>query len=943
MVMFALVLLLCVAVRGETLTKDPGTCGSIEVTGNATLLHNYRHCITIEGNLRIHLIQNLTEDWSLIGLPNLTQVTGYVLLYRLTHIHTLTHLLPRLAVIRGRTLFHGHSLVIYGNIYLSKLDWNLRAILRGSVRIESNWSLCPGPLTKWIHLTGNHSNYIEDNYKLCIYLPDAKRINTTTTTTTTTITTTTTNITDTNNNTTSALCDNGQVCYLDCNSECVGGCYSPGNSSSCVACRHFKYGGQCVGVCPHDPPTLQYLDYLCIPEATCRDHQHTIQSNNTCIPCHGTCNEMCPGQTISSRDLGRALRHCKVVKGSINITIAGGRNVIKELEENLGQVERVSGYIRIHDSDTLFSLNFLSSLREIGGEELVDGKYALYVLENENLQELWQKDHQPPLHIKRGNILALYNPRLCHDLITQLARRNGKNVTSEENPTPCLGPELPMSVKPGRTPTSVSVWWQHIFTGHDDRVIIGYYIFYREAPQPVTIFQNRDACNDERLWERWFQEYEQVFENSRENWTATLDNLKPYTNYSLYVSVHGIDAEKVTTRSAIQRVTTGVAVSSPVQEVHVRRNSSSSLHVTWSPPLVSNGPNLYYLLEVREERYQTYDTSQACVSPTKNRHRTTGKETGTGVMGGDEGRDNEGRHDGEGDSEEGGGVGGDDGGGGSMKDASEGGEEEEGKGRIDDEGGVRRGRVGDDICCPCNNTHTEEKPNPNKKKKEEKENQLVSSTFTPSSSSSTSASTSTSTFSFGYVVQAKTTSMQIIFNPQIHRSEETVAVTESGSNLFDEGTDGRTKSGNLFDEGIDDRTKSGNLFEEGTDGRTKSGYDFDEGTDGRTKSGYDFEEGIEGKNEKWETYLTKELTAERKVETYLKKGTDGRTKSGNLFEEGIDGRTKSGNLFDEGIDSRTKSGYEFEEGVEGRTREDAREHRRLTDCDVPHHHHHLLP
>ncbi|KAK8738694.1 hypothetical protein OTU49_004016, partial [Cherax quadricarinatus] len=129
-------------------------CGTIEIIGNASLLEQYQLCTVIEGHLRIQLIDDYNPTWPLLGLPNLTQVTGYVLLYRLSYLRTFRHLLPRLAVIRGDNLFHGHSLVVFGNIFLREVGLtNMTNILKGSVRIEKNWSLCPGPEATWSRLT----------------------------------------------------------------------------------------------------------------------------------------------------------------------------------------------------------------------------------------------------------------------------------------------------------------------------------------------------------------------------------------------------------------------------------------------------------------------------------------------------------------------------------------------------------------------------------------------------------------------------------------------------------------------------------------------------------------------------------------------------------------------------------------------------------------------
>jgi len=45
-----------------------------------------------------------------------------------------------------------------------------------------------------------------------------------------------------------------------------------------------------------------------------------------------------------------------------------------ELEENLGSIEEVTGYIKIVRSYALLSLRFLKSLKVIGGERLYDSE-----------------------------------------------------------------------------------------------------------------------------------------------------------------------------------------------------------------------------------------------------------------------------------------------------------------------------------------------------------------------------------------------------------------------------------------------------------------------------------------------------------------------------------------------------------------------------------------
>lgn len=48
-------------------------------------------------------------------------------------------------------------------------------------------------------------------------------------------------------------------------------------------------------------------------------------------------------------------------------------NIAAELENFMGLIETVTGYVKIRHSHALVSLSFLKSLRYINGENLTDG------------------------------------------------------------------------------------------------------------------------------------------------------------------------------------------------------------------------------------------------------------------------------------------------------------------------------------------------------------------------------------------------------------------------------------------------------------------------------------------------------------------------------------------------------------------------------------------
>lgn len=82
-------------------------------------------------------------------------------------------------------------------------------------------------------------------------------------------------------------------------------------------------------------------------------------------------------------------------------------------------IEEIHGYLKVVRSFPLISLNFLKNLRVIHGNTLESDKYAFVVLDNQNLQELWDWKGRS-LSIKRGRLFFHFNPKLCMSVIDQL-------------------------------------------------------------------------------------------------------------------------------------------------------------------------------------------------------------------------------------------------------------------------------------------------------------------------------------------------------------------------------------------------------------------------------------------------------------------------------------------------------------------------------------------
>ncbi|ROT72617.1 Insulin-like receptor [Penaeus vannamei] len=189
------------------------------------------------------------------------------------------------------------------------------------------------------------------------------------------------------------------------------------------------------------------------------------------------------------------------------ISITGGKAIAKELNASLGKIEVVTDYIRVFSSNALRSLNFLKSLRVIGGASLYNDKYALYVHGNDNLEEIWSWDDHKNFTIteKKASVLFHSNPKLCYKKIKELLERTGRvemtadcnmNLTNG-NKAACMDKTLDLYLTPLALRGTVNVSWNTVFINDDDRMLTGYYIFYKVAyEENVTYLDGRDACHE---------------------------------------------------------------------------------------------------------------------------------------------------------------------------------------------------------------------------------------------------------------------------------------------------------------------------------------------------------------------------------------------------------------------------------------------------------------
>ncbi|KAB0404556.1 hypothetical protein E2I00_019438 [Balaenoptera physalus] len=194
-------------------------------------------------------------------------------------------------------------------------------------------------------------------------------------------------------------------------------------------------------------------------------------------------------------------------------------NIASELENFMGLIEVVTGYVKIRHSHALVSLSFLKNLRQILGEEQLEGNYSFYVLDNQNLQQLWDWDHRN-LTIKAGKMYFAFNPKLCVSEIYRMEEVTGTkgrqskgdiNTRNNGERASCESDVLHF--------TSTTTW--------KNRIIITWHRPFKN----VTEYDGQDACGSNS----WNMVDVDLPPNKDVEPGILLHGLKPWTQYAVYV------------------------------------------------------------------------------------------------------------------------------------------------------------------------------------------------------------------------------------------------------------------------------------------------------------------------------------------------------------------------------------------------------------------------
>ncbi|XP_021924577.1 epidermal growth factor receptor isoform X4 [Zootermopsis nevadensis] len=416
------------------------------------LRDRYTNCTYVDGNLELTWIKDENQDLSF--LQYIREVTGYVLI---SHVDVPRIVLPRLQIIRGRTLFklniHDKDFALL--VTLSKM-YNLempalRDILGGSVGLFNNYNLCHIKTINWDEIiTGPEAKYV---YVYNFSLPERSclpchnsckqgcwgegpencqrfsKINC------------------------SPQCWQGR-CFGSnprecCHLFCAGGCTGP-KQSDCLACRNFYDDGVCTQECPamqrYNPTTYSWeanpqgkyaYGATCVkkcPEHLLKDNGACVRScppkkkaeNGECVPCDGPCPKTCDGvNEIHSGNID-GFRDCTIIEGSLTIldqSFRGFQQVYHNFSfgpryqqmhpdrlEVFSTLKEVTGYVNIQGEHPDFTnLSYFRNLETIGGRALTEYFASLYIVKT-SLKSLGLRSLKK---IHSGSVAILENKELC--------------------------------------------------------------------------------------------------------------------------------------------------------------------------------------------------------------------------------------------------------------------------------------------------------------------------------------------------------------------------------------------------------------------------------------------------------------------------------------------------------------------------------------------------
>jgi epidermal growth factor receptor len=410
------------------------------------LKDRYTNCTYVDGNLELTWLQD--ENLDLSFLKYIREVTGYVLI---SHVDIKRIVLPRLQIIRGRTLFKMNVreeefslLVTLSKMFTLELP-SLRDVLKGSIGLFNNYNLCHVKTINWKEIITDPVGRYVFVYNFTSPERDCPSCH--------------------------KNCEKGcwgegeencqkfskencsPQCYQGrcfgpnprecCHLFCAGGCTGP-KQSDCIACRNFYDSGVCTQECPpmqiYNPTTYSWEDNpkgkyaygaTCVkncPEHLLKDNgacvrtcpPHKKAKDGACVPCEGPCPKTCPVDSYIHSGNIDSFKGCTVIEGNVIIL----QNTFEGLPAHLPELH-VRREVRRHAPRPTGSLQHLERDHRISQHPSLPQRLHQSVL----LQELGSRRREDALRLLHLVVHSEDESQVARVAISQEAeRRNGRHL-----------------------------------------------------------------------------------------------------------------------------------------------------------------------------------------------------------------------------------------------------------------------------------------------------------------------------------------------------------------------------------------------------------------------------------------------------------------------------------------------------------------------------------
>lgn len=354
---------------------------------------------------------------------------------------------------------------------------------------------------------------------------------------------------------------------------------------------------------------------MCVPKCP---KGATRNSAETCVYLD---NKVCNGTKIINHFELEQLVNCTHINGSLEISISGSVST-EDLHRCLGKIVSISEYLKITRSHELTTLRFFQKLRTIKGEQLWSKYYALYVVKNQNLQELWNLDRNFKMSIKSGTVIFQDNPHLCNFYVEKFL--NSTRITSKDEPykfsngyqTACNIKNLHFTFDAINS-TNITLSWEinnkseilELDTVNSKNItskgqknnktkIVGFTIYYTPMMDDRNVLKLKDGYADtDGLMT--IDSWSSLFVRSNKN--VTVKKMYPFTRYGFYIKTHFLNNSENEQTPIYYFHTIPGDPSEPI-DFEAKAKSDTMIELTWRSPIYINGDLSHYKLAIYLEK-----------------------------------------------------------------------------------------------------------------------------------------------------------------------------------------------------------------------------------------------------------------------------------------------------------------------------------------------------